>query len=344
MRYFLILFALLNNGTLLSAANIQVTKDEETGWKIFTLSHGATVVKIVPAAGANVMSIQEGGVEFFHQPKKLSDLPGVGYGNPILYPMPNRVKGAKFTFDDQDFNFPANGRGNFIHGLVNRQPFDVERMKVADDKVALTLSVDFDQVDSLKELFPVAHKFYMTITVSAGRVRWEYKVENNEESKRLPFGVALHPYFVYQGERSETYLTIPATHLMKSERQLPSGELIAAADLDYALKEPLCMASLKLDDVFFGLSNEKTTLIDFRDKKRQVTIHASDEFTHLVVWTPDRPYFGVESQTCSTDAHNLHAAGKKEVAHLQICDPGKSMTGWVEYELKIDTEKDDPAE
>lgn len=336
--YLLILVAWLH-ASWCAAANIQVAIDEETGWKIYTMSQGQTTVKVVPAAGANVMSLQQSGIEFFRQPEQLSNLPGVGYGNPILYPMPNRVKGAQFTFDEQEFKFPANGRGNFIHGLVNRQAFHVEGMRITDDKATLTLVIDFAAQDELRELFPVAHKFYMSITVSAARVRWEYRVENMDESKRLPFGVAFHPYFVYQGERSESFLTIPATHWMESEKQLPSGKLVPASELDYALSEPLCMKDLKFDDVFYGLSNEVTTLIDFRDTKRQVVIHASDEFTHLVVWTPDRPYFGIESQTCSTDAHNLYSAGKQEAANLQICEPGKSMTGWVEYELKINHEK-----
>ena len=73
--------------------------------------------------------------------------------------------------------------------------------------------------------------------------------------------------------------------------------------------------------------------IDFRSTQRKVTLKASDEFTHLVVWTPDRNCFGIENQTCSTDAHNLAANGKVNEAHLQVCEPGKKMSGWVEYQI-----------
>ena len=120
---------------------------------------------------------------------------------------------------------------------------------------------------------------------------------------------------------------------MESEKQLPSGKLIPSKDLDFPLNKPMSLEGTSFDDVFWGMTPDNPTTIEFRDAKRRVTLSTSPEFTHLVVWTPDRPYFGIESQTCSTDAHNLHDAGKTEQSHLQICEPGKKMSGWVEYTI-----------
>ncbi len=44
-----------------------------------------------------------------------------------------------------------------------------------------------------------------------------------------------------------------------------------------------------------------------------------------------RPFFCVENQSCSTDAHNLYAQGKQELAHLVILAPGQSLNAWVEF-------------
>lgn len=316
------------------AADINLNTDEETGWKIYTIKQGATVVKVVPAAGCNVMSLQVNGVEYFRQPDELKSLPGVGYGNPILYPTPNRVKRSKFTFRGKTFVLDENENRNFIHGLVNRSNWEVVGLQIDDTHATLRCKVSF--VDGTEEFqrFPLSHDFFMSVTVQDRSVKWLYEVDNTNGDAAVPFGVALHPYFVYQGDRAQTYLTIPATHLMESNAELlPTGKLVPASELPYQLKEPISLANTDFDTVFLGLTNAEPTIIDFRSTKRKVTLAASDEFTHLVVWTPDREYFGIENQTCSTDAHNLAASGKKLEAHLQVCEPGKKMTGWVEYRI-----------
>ena len=316
------------------AADIKLKTDEETGWKIYTLQQGSTIAKLVPDAGCNVMSLSVDGVEYFHQPPKLKDLAGVSSGNPILYPTPNRVKDSKFTFRGKTFVLDENENRNFIHGLVNRSSWEVVGMELDSQRASIRCKVAFAEGAREYEKFPITHDFYMTVRVSANAVRWTYEVDNSGGDSAVPFGVALHPYFVYQGERAETHLTIPATHQMEPTSELlMTGKLIPAENLPHALKQPIPLKDSKFDTVFFGLTEKEPTVIDFRSTQRKVTLKASDEFTHLVVWTPDRNYFGIENQTCSTDAHNLAADGKVKEAHLQVCEPGEKMSGWVEYQI-----------
>ena len=321
-----------------TAAQVQISTDPQSGYQIYELSSQDTHVRIAPSAGANVFSIQVAGVEYLRQPEKLSQLPGVGYGTPVLYPTPNRVKGASFTFQGRKFEFPPNGRGNFIHGLVHRASWDAVASWSSNDKASVTFKLIFREGTDWYKLFPLDHTIHLEIAVTPGAVRWTYEVDNTSGNDAVPFGFALHPYFVYQGQRAETYLTIPATHWMESENQLPSGRLVPASELDYALGNPVSMDELWLDDVYWGMKPSQPVAIDFRDARRRVEIAASKEFTHLVVWTPDRPYFGIENQTCSTDAHNLHAAGKRDAAHLQICKVGQKLRGWVEYQFQAASE------
>ena len=50
----------------------------------------------------------------------------------------------------------------------------------------------------------------------------------------------------------------------------------------------------------------------------------------MVVYTPPgRPFFCMENQTCSTDAHNLYSKGLEKEAHLLIAGQGKKVSGWV---------------
>ena len=315
------------------AAGGEVSVAEIAGMQIYTAHQAATTIKFAPSAGANLYSIQVDGVEYLQQPESMDKLSGVGLGNPVLYPTPNRVKNAAFTFEGKIINFVPNSGTNFIHGLVNRHAWTVVGSSANATSASITCLADFRDGTQLGASFPFPHQLYLTVKVSDAAVRWTYEVDNGEGKVSVPFGFALHPYFVYQGQRDATYLKIPATHWMQASSQLPTGELISKDKLDYPLGEFMSLKGTSLDDVYWGIKPENPTVIEFRDVQRRVLIRASEQFTHLVVWTPDRPYFGVESQTCSTDAHNLHAAGKAEAAHLQICRPGQKMSGWVEYQF-----------
>ena len=327
------LFSLLPVGL---AGEIKISTDEASGWKIYELSQGSTVVRVAPDAGANAFSIRIGETEYLRQPESLDKLPGAGFGNPVLYPTPNRVKNAAFQFRGKTFRFQPNAGKNFIHGLVNRESWKVVRQQTTETSAQITCEIRFADGTAPHEVFPIAHALRLSIEVGHRRVRWEYEVDNTGGPDAVPFGFALHPYFMYQGERRNTYLTIPATHWMESEQMLPSGKLVPPSELDFALGQPIPLAETKFDDVFFGMKTENPARIEFRDKRETIEISASPEFTHLVVWTPQRPYFGIESQTCSTDAHNLDNQGKRRAAHLQVCEPGTSMTGWVEYRFASD--------
>lgn len=330
-----LLFANLILAAVLSEiANGQSVRTiEEFGHQVQELRVGKTVVKLAAAAGANVYSIRIDDVEFLHQPESAERLPGVTCGVPILYPTPNRVRGGKFTFAGETVEFPIRKNQRWhIHGLVNRHPWKLLKSELSDDVASVTCFADFSEGTELHKLFPFAHQLLLTIEVREGSVKWSYMV-NNQGKKPVPFGFALHPYITYQGERSETFLTIPATHMMESEDRMPTGKLIATDELDFPLGRPMTLEGKNFDDVFWGMDSAKPTTIEFRDAKRRIQISASEHFTHLVVWTPERNYFGIESQTCSTDAHNLHAAGKTREAHLQICPPGETMSAWVEYKF-----------
>ena len=307
--------------------------DADTGWQVYTIGHHNTKVRVVPAAGCNAYSIEVGGTEFLRVPDDLARLRGVSYGTPVLYPMPNRVRGAQFTYEGQTFRFPPNGRGNFIHGLVHSVAWQPVSGRVENDFAELSSALTFSDDSEVYERFPFVHTLSLSIRVSDNRVRWTYVVENEGHS-RLPFGFALHPYFNYLGDRGSAYLQVRAQKLMDADRQLPSGKLLDLDAHPLDARKPVSLAGYRADHVFFGMQHDPAAVVEFRDKGRRITFNTSAEFTHAVVYTPDRPYFCLENQTCSTDAHNLASQGMNAVAHLQECAPGEQMSGWVEYEFE----------
>ena len=321
------------SSTKLEAGQMRIRM--EFGQKIVWMRQGPIEVKLAPESGANVYSIRVDGTEYLHQPESAEKLAGVACGVPLLYPTPNRVAEGRFTFDGKEVQFPIRKNAKwFIHGLVNRYSWSIERSHVEKDSVAITCLASFAEKSELGKQFPFPHDLRVTVRVDKTGVRWTYEVDNKAGSKAVPFGFALHPYFIYQGKRSHSYLTIPASHWMKAEERMPTGSLVPPEAYDgVPLGKPFSLEGVSLDDVYYGMQPEKPVRLEFRDVKRSVLIRASAAFTHLVVWTPNRPFLGVESQTCSTDAHNLYSRGLIKESHLQVCAPGEVATGWVQYEF-----------
>ena len=112
---------------------------------------------------------------------------------------------------------------------------------------------------------------------------------------------------------------------------LPTGKLEPVEGTGWSLLELRPVSELRLDDVYYGATPESMVRVIYSSIGLQIQQKASSDFTHVVVYTPDRDYFCIENQTCSTDAHNLYSRGYKKESHLQIVEPGKKTGGYVEY-------------
>ena len=318
----------------------EVVRDADTGWDVVVLRHedpDATLqARVVPAAGMNVYSLSINGVELLKGPSSLTDLPGVPYGIPVLYPTPNRVRDAKFTFDGRTYAFEPNERTHFIHGLVHSAEWSFDEPTAGPDGASVRGRLLFEPGSDRYEKFPFKSELALTVTLTADGLRIQYEV-TNRDARPLPFGFALHPWFNYLSERANTKVWVPATHRMAIEtsdayRLLPTGQL---EDLDghpADLREPRSLEGVILDDVYFGMRPEKPAGYEDATAGIRVTLSSSPDFTHMVVYTPkDAKWFCMENQTCATDAHNLHAKGMTQQAHLQIVPPGSSASGWVKF-------------
>jgi aldose 1-epimerase len=330
----LLLSSLLLLPFVARAADMAISGDPETGWPVLSIKQGDTLVKLEPNAGANVFSISYKGTELIKSPKSLKELPGFSYGVPVLYPSPNRVRDGVFTFHDRQYKFTPNNEGNFLHGLVHSAAWQSNALNLGGTgKVSLNLP--FGPGSELFKSFPFAHTLRLDIEALDNGVRWTYTVDNSKGDKPVPFGFAIHPWILYQGPREKTFITIPATHLMESEKLLPTGKLLDLAGSKYDAREPKSLEGFLSDDVYYGMKSSQPAVIDFRQPRLKITLKASDDFTHLVLYTPkDQPWFCVENQTCSTDAHNLFAKGLKKESHLQVVEPGKTASGHVEMRFE----------
>ncbi len=338
-KFWTVVFAWAALWNWVGAGTVQKINDEQTGWQVYELRQEETVVRVIPEAGCNAYSWQVRGVELFHTPEQLADVAGFGYGNPVLYPTPNRVRDARLRLGDLDLEFSPNNGPNFLHGLVHSAAWSVVATSQDEQSASLECELAFEPGTEAYRWFPLAHKLRLKVEVRSQSVRWTYTVDNSAGAKPVPFGFALHPYFRYLNGRAETEITIPATHLMESVDLLPTGKLLPLEGSEFDARTGKSLRGFVADDVYFGLQPKHPARIEFHERGIGIVLTASEDFTHMVVYTPPgRPFFCMENQTCSTDAHNLYARGLERESHLLFAAAGESVSGFVEYACRFPTD------
>ena len=317
-----------------------VEKEATTGWGIVVLryvdgfeSWRNKQARIAPEAGGNLFSFTFGGQELLLQPAALADLAQQRSGMPVMFPTPNRVRDAQMSFEGRQFRFEANNQNNFIHGLARRRPWKLAGPPTAsNDRASVTLALDWDPGQPDFKRFPIKHRLTVTYTVLVDGLEIRYEV-HNQDGQRLPYGFGLHPYFRVPGARRDVRLTVPLGQRMEAQQMLPTGKLLPVGP-DRDLRPGRTLDQLDLDDVYFGMAPGKRAGVQLGGSNIDLSLEASKEFTHLVVFTPwDRPVFAVENQTSSTDAHNLWTKGFKREANLLVLEPGAKGGGFVRWRL-----------
>lgn len=301
------------------------TKATECGRQVVVLEGNGNRMAIAPELGANWFSWQVDGQELFAK----SDLAsGRLTGTPVLFPTPNRVWNAAYKWNGKIIHQRVDGKPLVLHGLVQRAPFAVEAMCADEEHAEATFSIAITDGERL-ESFPFPCKLTLTFRLTAAGVGLSYRVDNLGEEE-MAFGFAIHPFFGLIDDRQDIYIQVPAPYIHETSLELfPTGKVFPVDGTKFDLREFRKVEGLVLDDVFYGMSG-KTAAIQWRKSGRGVTLDASQEFTHMVVYTPESsPVICLENQTCSTDAFNRHEAGYKETAHLITVEPGQAHEGWI---------------
>jgi aldose 1-epimerase len=255
-------------------------------------------------------------------------------GTPVLYPTPNRVENGTFIFRGKTYDQVKRGKRIFEHGLVFDEEWELLEVYATDKEAFLSARLLWTEDSPLFKAFPFRHSLTLRFSLTDGAVEISFEIANHD-IKDIPFGFGLHPYFQKLSGEDRTSIELPVDNVMEaSEALLPTGRIMAVQGTKFDLNQPTSIGSLDLDHVFIRSAGDDPATIHYADQGFGVYIYATDDFSHYVVYSPPgMPYFCIENQTCSTDAHNLYNRGLHEISGLKIVTAGEHKTGRVRYKI-----------
>lgn len=286
-----------------------IVSESRQGTDFFKLvQSGVAEAEIYPEFGQNAFSFKTPDERMEHLPfETFLDKP-TSYGNPILFPFPNRIRDGVFTFGGETFSVLPKQ-----HGFVRNKEWMVDGSGASDaDGAWVTATCDAnDHPGTILNQFPFPFRITVTYRLRDGRLAMETEIENTGV-RPMPAGFGIHPYFHKPAVGS---ITVPASKRWELSENLPTG---AKLDLDDAhdLRNARSLDGLVLDDIYTDLQPDADGLVrclltDTENRLETVVEFSAEQFPHVVVYTTPAPRQAIciEPNTCPTDAFNLEARG-----------------------------------
>lgn len=317
-----------------------ITSRTEDDVRIYTLKDNETgaEAEIVPKLGNTCIgfrrTLRGESVELIEPVSSIAEVrerPS-GFGNPILFPFPNRIREGKYTFEGKTYEFEEKtDMGNSIHGLVYTRPWQVESAQASDDGAVLISRFEMSDFPGLKRQYPFPFELRVTYTLKDGILLFDVDVKNTGDGN-MPMGFGIHPYFSAPLFRStdpaECIIQVPASQYWELEEFLPTGKIIGVSG-KYDLREGKPFEDMKLDNVFTGLGGKAARCtIDDKPKRGRFVLESDPQFREIVVYTPPgRNAIAIEPYTCTTNAVNLQQQGID--AGLIVLKAGEEFHGQI---------------
>ena len=264
--------------------------------------------------------------------------PETHFGNPLLFPYPNRIREGRFSWDGRTFQLTPqevlfDPTGNAIHGLCLDRPWRI--VERTGDRVTGAFRCSIDAPDR-QNLWQADAEIQVSYQVVGSCLRSEIRVVNHDDKSR-PWGFGTHAYFRVPlsstSAASQCVLTVPGHSIWNLEQCLPDGTKHTPSS-DLELHQGRTFDGLKVDDIYSDVTSEKgvvTCRIADPAAGLAVEQRCSSDFRELVVFTP--PWSSsvcMEPYTCVTDAINLEQRGID--AGLRVLPAGQTWTGWIDIE------------
>ncbi len=317
------------------------------GFQVYSIQQtNKAVAEIVPALGNNCyvfkVAVGDTWLNLIDTPPDLATLEErpTAYGNPILFPFPNRIRNGAWQFEGKTYQFDkAPESPTTIHGLLLNQPYQVESHTADENGATLVCSLNAQDFPEITRQYPFPFKIEITYTLKDAVLTMGVSIKNTG-NQNMPMGFGIHPYFSVglgtEADAAEAVITVPAAQYWELDEVLvPTGKQHnVSGTLDLRNGQPF--AKLKLDHVFTDVqlvNGVSRCVIENKETGYGMVMESDAQFRELVVYTPPgRDAICFEPYTCPTDAINLEARGIP--AGVIVLAPDETFSGTVRFRRK----------
>jgi len=301
-------------------------------------------VRVAPSLGSNLYSYNVSGTELIYcDMERLAQRKWTG--NFVMWPIPNRVRNKRYTFEGKTTSLEdidrGEGDGPCIHGLVDNQVFKVVNSSADASGARVITSIAIVEGTPMFRHFPYASRLTLTYELTSDAVTVFYRVESLDDTP-VPFGFGLHPYFATFGEVDNTWVQVQAADYMeRAEGLIPTGRTLPVADSAFDAREPQPVGSLSVDVDYLNLVPDAPLVMSWDSLGKTLYCEASPDFEHSVLYTEVRDDFiCLEYQTGATDMINLNEKAintgdeiLRKDANLIVVQPGQSHEGFIRFRI-----------
>lgn len=259
-----------------------------------------------------------------------------GYGIPLLFPFPNRIRNGLFSWNGREYRIPLPAdKPHAIHGFCLDRPWRVIEKKKQHVVGQFQLSVD---APDRRECWPADFILDVRYRIAENRLETQFKI-TNPDTVPLPWGLGTHAYFkIPLGRDSaprDCVIQVPITEKWELKECLPTGRRLPVEG-PKTLKHGLRFGEVALDHAYTGWQSDggtvRAVLIDEKAGIEVAQVCDSALFSHAVVYTPPgRNAVCMEPYTCVTDAINLET--RELNTGLQVLAPGKTVQTWIAIQV-----------
>ena len=290
--------------------------------KVITLQNNKIKLDLLPEIGGRISSLICDDFDVL-RPIPLHDLKSLHLfkgGSFPLVPFSNRIKNAKFNFNELEYNLNQNAFPHAIHGHGYLSEWSIVERSNASAKIIYR-----HQPDKLG--WPWSYEITQSIHLNNFSCIIELKLTNSSNSI-MPFGFGIHPFFNFN---DEVRLKFFASREWDGQPE------------DFPTKTKSIENNFNIRNGRALWKNEKTVCYENFDgkvkiiwpyKKKKITMKVDKIFNHLIVHVPKgEEYFCIEPVSHPTDGFNLMQV-KKENLDSWFLAPNENINGLIELDLE----------
>jgi aldose 1-epimerase len=277
------------------------------------LRHGPITVGLAPEFGALTRFDVQVGENLVEVLRPAIDRPAtgpwaLGASSFPLIPYGGRLRNGRFCFEGREVTYPLNASAerHSSHGDGWTRPWLLTHL----DRCSATMTLSPDPQA------PLPYACTQTVSVQSGQVHIVMAV-GNLDSRRIPVGVGIHPYFAHRGD------AILSAHLPSQwhwDHELMPVEHGPNPDAA-AFREGKAVMELPVSAEFDGWDGEAQ--IRWPARGLSVRLTTAPAMKHAVVWVPTgQDFFCFEPTSHATDGLNLRA-GHPPGEDFVVLEPGQ---------------------